>query len=190
MVSESYARTSHTLPSWPSRTASHAHFPTRQTLAVASQLPLTSHPPSMLASREQTLCACPSSSASAFSFGVFPTCRTSMIVSLPPDTTSPWGCSGVGFRKVRALTNAEPCDKIVQSYEGGSTVCLAQKRTVASRDAERITSGWGKRTPRTLLRVSYRVLTTIARNLWTQGILKAYIVVMAFQRGRKLVFAH
>jgi len=36
---------------------------------------------------------------------------------------------------------ADPCDRTVQSYEGGGVLRRSQKRTVASRDAERMILG-------------------------------------------------
>ena len=48
-----------------------------------------------------------------------------------------------------AFIKADPWDKMVQSNEGGVAERRSQKRTVASRDAERVTLGEGKRTPRT-----------------------------------------
>ena len=149
----SQARTLHTLPSCPSNTASHSHLPTPQSLAEPSQLPLTTKSPAGLMSNAQTLWLCPSSKASALSSGGLPGCRTSIMVSFPPETMRPSENSPVGGRYVIAFMKAEPWEDIEQSYLGGFSARSFHWRTVASRDAETMTVGCGKTTPRTYLEV-------------------------------------
>ncbi len=50
-----------------------------------------------------------------------------------------------------ALMKAEPWDEIEQSYFGGFWDRSFQRRTVASREAERTKDGSGKTTPRTCM---------------------------------------
>ena len=72
-----------------------------------------------------------------------------MMVSFPPEIIRPSANSLLGGRYETAFMKAELWDDIEQSYVGGFSERSFQRRTVASRDAERTKDGWGKTTPRT-----------------------------------------
>jgi hypothetical protein len=71
------------------------------------------------------------------------------MVSFPPEMSSPSVNSEEGGMYATALTKAEPCEDMVQSYFGGLGEMSFQMRTVASLDAEATRFGLGKTTSRT-----------------------------------------
>lgn len=96
-----------------------------------------------------TLWAWPMSKRSALSVELARGDLTSMMVSLPPDMTSPSGCDLLGGEKVRELTYSDPRLTRAPSNDGGEPAPRRHMRTVQSLEAERTVSGEGKLTART-----------------------------------------